>query len=259
MSIKKHNFNKSFKKINEIICILDGSGSMHSQKNNTIAGFNKFLANQKESLDKDTKTLLTVSVFREGFSPSNQFHASFINPWDNLSYTTTSSVNNSLELDAIYNRVDVREAQYLTTSQYKTDSGTPLYDALGSVISTAQSTIDADKHKPHSVLVVIVTDGEENSSKTWNNETIKALIDSKKASNWNFLFLGADINNFDNSCSIGLKEYSLRTTSGQRGYEEAWTCINNVATSCNLSASGMYSGADLNDAILTCNTVSKVD
>lgn len=41
------------------------------------------------------------------------------------------------------------------------------------------------------VLVTIITDGYENSSKEWNGPAIKKLIDECKAEGWMFSFVGA--------------------------------------------------------------------
>jgi len=43
------------------------------------------------------------------------------------------------------------------------------------------------------VLVTIITDGEENSSKEFTGQMIKKMIDELKALGWVFTFIGANI------------------------------------------------------------------
>ena len=255
MANKKHDFSaksskkaQSPEKINEIICILDGSGSMSSQRENTISGFNNFLMKQKEMKQDGVKTLLSVIVFREGSSFS---YNNFGQTWSNQ--------YGGLEMDTLYNRVDISEAPLLQPGQYKTDNGTPLFDCIGQVLTSSQITVDSDETKPHSILVVIFTDGEENTSKTWNKTTVSSLINSKKAQKWNFLFLGADLENFSDSYGIGLGAQSIKTTGSLRGYNDAWACVNNVAYFCNSSVNGTYTDAQLNASVASFDTMSKAE
>ena len=54
-------------------------------------------------------------------------------------------------------------------------------------------------------MVVITTDGMENSSKEFTAETVKRLIEEKKEKNgWEFLFLGANIDAVKAAGHIGI-------------------------------------------------------
>jgi uncharacterized protein YegL len=68
--------------------------------------------------------------------------------------------------------------------------GTALLDAIGTtVIRTGEHLAAMDEmDRPENVLIVIVTDGEENSSKDWMNSTIKDLITQQQTKyNWTFV------------------------------------------------------------------------
>lgn len=67
--------------------------------------------------------------------------------------------------------------------------GTPLFDALGRMLGETTG----DK-----VVIVVVTDGQENSSKEFTGETIKRAIKAAEAKDWQIIFLSADLN-FDAS------------------------------------------------------------
>lgn len=66
---------------------------------------------------------------------------------------------------------------------------TALVDAIGkTLVETAQI---ADKFD--NVIVVILTDGYENSSREWTTESVKDLITEKQEAGWQVIFLGANI------------------------------------------------------------------
>jgi Mg-chelatase subunit ChlD len=64
---------------------------------------------------------------------------------------------------------------------------TPLYDSLG---KTLQKASEGDNEK---VVVVVVTDGMENSSREFTATTIKKAVDDAKAKGWEIIFLSADL------------------------------------------------------------------
>src|SRR3990167_6933613 len=62
---------------------------------------------------------------------------------------------------------------------------TSLLDALG-------RTLARTRDKKTKKLVVVITDGHENSSREFNVQTVKKAIEKRRASGWEFIFLGAD-------------------------------------------------------------------
>ena len=276
MKMKKYDFGNSHKKqatsqpINEIICILDASGSMESQKESTIAGFNKFLRKQKQNQKKGTKTLLTLATFNTIASFTNRIEPTYgINKNNIVPFAQFSQFNlqsnysqyftHTNNIQTVYNRTDINEVSPLCCCNYKCDGGTPLFDSIGTILSNAQTTIVKEEKAPHSVMVVIITDGEENCSNTWNKTTIRSLIDSKKNTNWNFLFLGAGVDNFTDSYSMGLQDFSIKTTTSKKGYEDAWRCINDACSLCQNSLNGTYNSNDLNNISMSYSTTKKIN
>lgn len=71
---------------------------------------------------------------------------------------------------------------------------TALHDAVGSTIAQLGgylSTLDEDE-RPGKVIVVIVTDGMENSSREYTAEVVKQMVEEQRDTyGWEFLFLGA--------------------------------------------------------------------
>jgi hypothetical protein len=91
---------------------------------------------------------------------------------------------NSTKLDMYYDKAKLKNVKKI--KDYNPNSLTPLYDAIGHLIS------NMPENATESVLVVL-TDGWENSSQEYNIDSIKKLIESKKELGWKFVFLAAGI------------------------------------------------------------------
>ena len=76
------------------------------------------------------------------------------------------------------------------------DGMTSLYDAIGSSIQFLKSRLRNDLENEHTdVVMLIMTDGFENSSRIFNSQEVKQLINVLELSGkWTFLFLGAGLN-----------------------------------------------------------------
>jgi len=86
---------------------------------------------------------------------------------------------------------------------------TALLDAVGKTIShiSKRHKFAPDSEIPSKTLVVIITDGYENSSREYSNKQIKRMIEKqKKEHEWEFLFLGANIDAVETAKSYGINE-----------------------------------------------------
>ena len=73
--------------------------------------------------------------------------------------------------------------------QYNASGGTALYDAIGDTISYMEQTVRPGEK----VLIAILTDGMENSSRRYNAVAISNLIEAKEEEGWTFTYLAAGI------------------------------------------------------------------
>ena len=105
------------------------------------------------------------------------------------------------DYEYLHERVDVSKVKPLTREDYYVRGCTALYDALGNTISLMERK-DTDK-----VLFIIITDGYENASKEYDNKKIKKLI--KKHSDWEFIYIGADIDSYAAGGAIGIKKDNI--------------------------------------------------
>ena len=101
----------------------------------------------------------------------------------------------------LYKGADVSKVSPLTRDDYFVGGCTALYDTIGSSINYIDSC-DTDK-----VLFIIITDGYENASKEFDKEKIRRMI--KDHSNYEFVYIGADIDSYSSGGSIGIKSANI--------------------------------------------------
>jgi len=107
-----------------------------------------------------------------------------------------------------YSNVDLKNVKPLTRETFKPRGSTALLDAIGSTIKEAEAT---------SPTLIILTDGHENSSKTYTKAHIKDLIELKQKEGWTIMYLGANQDAFAEAGAIGIAadhtmNYDVRST-----------------------------------------------
>jgi uncharacterized protein YegL len=161
------------KGLTELVFILDKSGSMSGLEKDTIGGYNSMLEKQKAI--------------------------------DGECHITTVLFDNNYEL--LHDRIDIKAVSPITEKEYQVGGSTALLDAIGMTIhkiGNAQKHT-ADDYRAEKVMFVIITDGEENSSREYSAEKIKAQIErQKKNYGWEFIFLGANINAVETAGRFGI-------------------------------------------------------
>ena len=157
------------KDIVQIICIMDGSGSMYPIIAECVGAFNKFVDSQKK-LKGDAE--LTLVAFDE-------------------------------DKKIVYDKVNIQEVGTLDEFDVFLGGSTALYDAIGLALKNA----DDDKK----TICLIQTDGHENASQEYKANTIKDLIKEKEALGWEFIFIGAGIDAFEEGKMFGLKAHQTRS------------------------------------------------
>ena len=146
--------------LTSITVILDRSGSMFRIDKKTVKGFNDFLAEQRRAPGEARVTLV-----RFNHEPVTDYL--------------------DLPLPAVENLITLNAT-----------GGTALLDAVGHTIDAMGVRFsDLPEHKrPGRVVVIIITDGEENSSQKFKAAEIrKKVMHQEQAYNWQFTFLGASL------------------------------------------------------------------
>ena len=157
----------------ELVFILDRSGSMAGLERDTIGGYNAMLEKQK----------LVEGECR----------------------VTTVLFDNEYEI--FHDRIDMKGVRPLTEKDYTVGGSTALLDAIGKTIykiGNAQKHT-AEKHRAQKVMFVIITDGEENSSREFTSRKVKSMIQRQKSEyGWEFIFLGANIDAVETAAKFGI-------------------------------------------------------
>jgi hypothetical protein len=86
--------------------------------------------------------------------------------------------------------------------------GTALLDAVGRAINETGERLAAmpEAHRPGLVVFVVMTDGEENSSREFSKSQIKEKISHQQDKyGWQFVFLGANQDAFAEAGSMGMQ------------------------------------------------------
>jgi hypothetical protein len=95
--------------------------------------------------------------------------------------------------------MDGKDVPELTRAHYSPDGMTALLDAIGEGITKQK------ERKIDNVLVVVLTDGLENSSTRFNASQIKELTtEMKEKHKWAFMYLGANQDSFSVAQGIGI-------------------------------------------------------
>ena len=101
----------------------------------------------------------------------------------------------------------IESVEPLTDRVYWPRGGTPLYDALGRLISRADRRLVERRDggfADEDQVVVVYTDGWENSSREYTQPAIVKLIEERSEQGWEFVFLGANIDAYEAGGQIGV-------------------------------------------------------
>lgn len=144
---------------------------------------------------------------------------------------TTVLFDNNYEM--ITKRESIENIKMLDEKTYYVGGSTSLMDAIGKTINYM------DRQNPNKVIFIITTDGLENSSKEYTKEKIKELI--KKHNDWEFMYLGADIDSYEEGKSIGINSKNISNYSKkEKGISKLFNALSKVSEcfyeECEISA-----------------------
>lgn len=94
----------------------------------------------------------------------------------------------------------------LDPAMYRPEALTPLYDAIGKATGRLRVLLDEDDE--YAVLVTILTDGAENSSRIYNGETIASIIRQLSMQDWVFTYIGTNQDVHAEAARIGIRNAS---------------------------------------------------
>lgn len=176
----------------ELVFVLDDSGSMWSLTKDTISNYNKLLEERR----KEGNCIVSTIVF-------NKYRK------------------------VIHDRISIDKVKNITTEDYVTGGSTALYDAVGATIDEIGKALNntPEEERPEKVIFVIITDGEENASIEYSQKDVLEIITHQKEKyNWDFSFIGANIDAKKAANDIGISlndafAYSNNSTGTQSVYK----------------------------------------
>ena len=133
-----------------ISVILDRTGSMETIRDDTIGGFNAFLNEQKSAAGYATMTLV-------------QFDSQ--DPYE-----------------VLHKFAPVTAVTELTRSTFVPRASTPLLDAIGRGVNDLEQSLSQmpEAVRPSRVVMVVITDGQENASREFRKDQIAKMIAEKQ-------------------------------------------------------------------------------
>lgn len=175
----------------DIVFLLDESYSMKHYSQSYITGINTIISTQKHN---NTDTTFSLIKFNDAITP------------------------------LCINR-KIQTLSEFTSDYYKPDSSTSLYDCIGYAINLKLA------EGAKSVIIFILTDGDDNASFEYNVEDIAKLISTAKYSGWEFVYIATN-----QDAKVVGKKLGIETCLT---YEETDKCIGRVADSCNIAIGHM--------------------
>lgn len=152
----------------DILVILDRSGSMQDARADHEGGLRAFVEDQK-AMSGDVR--FTLAQF---------------------------DTTNPCEI--VYDRVPIDTVEVI---ELVPRGGTPLLDAIGKAVAHLRAR---QSQQPASqTLVMVVTDGQENSSTEWTLPRVKALLTEVEQAGAKTLFLGANLDAFAEAAAVGVQ------------------------------------------------------
>jgi uncharacterized protein YegL len=145
-----------------VLFVIDSSGSMESKASDVRGGFNSYVQKLRED---------TASAYR------------------------LTAVTFDTQVTTLFTDVTLEKTPPLDETNYRPGGNTALFDALGVSLAELTSAIrKADRpYGEERALVIVMTDGEENSSHRFTKEQIVGEMKLREAAgNWTFVYLGAD-------------------------------------------------------------------
>jgi len=185
--------------IQEIVAIIDRSGSMYGKESDTIGGINTTIQELKDNKKDDTI----------------KFSLKFFDHEEELKFRS----------------INIEDIEPLQVTDLKPRGQTALYDAMGNTISFFMEKKLTNPESFTSCIIYVATDGFENASRIYNCETIRNLISNAKEYNIELLYLGANQDAILEAQKFGLdSSHALNYSETKENVEQAYRSLANVST-----------------------------
>ncbi len=156
---------------------------------------------------------------------------------EGVDYTLSLTIFNSHVIAAV-TEMPLSEVSPGKLGEYRSAGGTALYDALGDMMTASRRDSEYDK-----IIYIIVTDGEENESRTWNKDSIHSVIDAKIGEGKStFQYLGAQPETWNDAAKMGFSA-GQTVQYDQNNYIGTYACV--ASATNNFSSSSLRSSRSM--------------
>ncbi len=176
-------------KIHHLI-VLDESGSMSCVRKETIDGCNETLAGIRKMQADDPESEQLVSIY--AFDTTNSRYIAEDRP--------------------------IGQMSDITDRDYSPCGCTPLFDALGYTLTRLKATLEGEQAMAY---VTVITDGEENASRTYTLQEVSLLIKELKKKEVIFSFIGANIDAKEYAMQLNITNV-IQFSQDSKGTQEMW-------------------------------------
>lgn len=185
-----------------IAIVLDQSSSMGACKPATISGYNEYIDTLRNDKQEGS---ITVTLAK--------FSGSYGHGLRGMTLGAKAVNESDLKSDfveIVYANKPIAEVEGLTESTYTPSGNTPLYDAVGrTIVATDKALAAAEPTDRPRVVMVIITDGEENASQEFSRGMIQSMISEREKQGWGFVFLGANQDAWQAGGALGIKASNI--------------------------------------------------
>lgn len=190
--------------------VIDTSGSMGGSEDDIVGGFNSLVEEQK----KVTEGECVMSMFTFGDDVKEKFIGKKLEDIKTMRKGEPRwSFSNANNLVLSENTEDKDDESYI----YRVGGMTAMNDGIGCAIDKIGKWLDGmeESEKPSQNLIVIMTDGGENSSKDYTLAQVQEMIKHQTEKyNWKFVYMGMDITEKKTADSLGIKTRSFSSKAG---------------------------------------------
>ncbi len=176
--------------------LLDRTGSMSNIWEEALTSVNAYAASVGEADEgeidgEDIETDVTLAIF---------------------------DYQDGMQFDVLRKNVKAEDWSNVTNDEASPRGMTPLFDAIGRMVSLAEAD------KPEKAVIVIMTDGLENSSRELTKDGAKAALERAESKGWEVVFLGAEFARFDDAEAVGVSA-AKRMAVGQGSMQDSMSAL----------------------------------
>lgn len=187
--------------VQEIVGILDRSGSMRGKEADTIGGINTMLSEVKSKVTSDDIVRVSLKLFD---------HEEIIK----------------------WRRRPIQEVEEFPVAEFVPRGQTALLDALGHTLTYFMEMKLVEPNAYDTCLMYVATDGLENASKHFNRQRIKELIKSAETTySIKVIYLGANQDAILEAANIGIAQgHAINYTENEEATQAVYRAVGRVAS-----------------------------